>query len=302
MKKRLSPTRWAIDLSIVLNAIPDFQRFPVNVTEVAKEISRLKFPDDPITLIKGRDLPGFEGAMKRAPEGKIGWGIFYNSGIRSKGRINFTLAHEFGHYLIHRVEHPNGFMCSTEDMAKWDSEYSQLEAEANEFASNFLMPLDDFRSQIDPKAFPELEALSECAARYEVSLMAGILRWLSYTHRRAMMVVSRDGFVLWARSSEAALKSGIYFKTRDRPPIELPNASLACQRNAIDGYSASVEHDGKVWFTQPCREQAIFSDHYDFVISLLYFDDASFVRHKEEPDEEDTYARFNRRTPGQGWF
>lgn len=302
MKKKLSPTRWAIDLSVVLNAIPDFNRFPVNVTEVAKEISRLKFPDDPITLIKGRDLPGFEGAMKRAPEGKVGWGIFYNSGIRSKGRINFTLAHEFGHYLVHRIDHPNGFMCSTADMAKWDSQYSQLEAQANEFAANFLMPLDDFRDQIDPKALPDMGALSECAERYEVSLIAGMLRWLSYTSRRAMLVVSREGFVLWARSSTRAYKSGIYIKTQGRPPTEIPSSALASRRNLIDGYSGSIEHDSKVWFKQPCREQVIFSDQYDFTISLLFFEDeASYSKYDEEPDEEDTCDRFSRRNSGHGW-
>ena len=84
MTENFTPARWAIDISKILNAIPDFVRFPVNVADVAKEISRIKFPDDPVTLIKGKNLPGFEGGMKRAPAGKVGWGIFYNTGIKSK--------------------------------------------------------------------------------------------------------------------------------------------------------------------------------------------------------------------------
>ena len=117
------------------------------------------------------------------------------------------------------------------------------------------------------------------------------------------MVVSRDGFVLWSRSSEPALKSGLYFKTRGQPPIELPSAALACQRHAITGYNASTEHDGKVWFNQPCKEQVIFSNQYDFTISLLFFNNRPFSANiEDEETEEDTFDRFNRRTPSQGWF
>lgn len=299
LSKKLSPIRWAIDITHILNAIPDFKRFPINVVEVAKEISHHKFPQDPITLVKGRDLPGFEGAMTKAPRGKLGWGIFYNSGIRSKGRINFTLAHEFYHYLGHRIEYPKGFMCSTEDMSKWGSQYVQLEAEANEFAANLLMPLDDFRNQIDAAHFPDLEYLSICAERYGVSLIASILRWLSFTSKQAILVISRDEFVLWARSSEAALKSCLYFKTQDRAPVPLPASALACQRGKIVGHSGSVEHAGNVWLKQSCREQVVFSDVYDFTISLLFFEDRDYLSHGFDEMEEDTYDRFNRRAPGQ---
>lgn len=295
MTETFTPVRWAIDISKILNAVPDFKRFPVNVIDVAKEISRVKFSDDPITLIKGKELPGFEGAMKKAPAGKVGWGIFYNTAIKSKGRINFTLAHEFGHYLLHRIEYPNGFMCSTEDMARWDSEYGRLEGQANEFAANLLMPLDDFRNNISAKAFPELDHISECAERYAVSLIAAILRWLSFTTRRVVMVVSTEGFVLWSRSSSAALKSRMYYKTSGMPPIELPSGSLACNRNKIEYHTGHTEHDHNVWFGRPCREQVLFSDQYDFTISLLYFDDSSTKFHLDEEETmADTFERLNR--------
>jgi hypothetical protein len=51
-----------------------------------------------------------------------GVGIIYNHAITSKGRINFTLAHEFGHYLIHRALYPNGFQCGQQQIVRWDSE------------------------------------------------------------------------------------------------------------------------------------------------------------------------------------
>ena len=67
-------------------------------------------------LVQGAALPGFDGALLRAPPGERGWGIIYNSGVTSKGRINFTLAHEFGHYLSHRLAFPDGIQCSQQDV------------------------------------------------------------------------------------------------------------------------------------------------------------------------------------------
>lgn len=97
-----SPERWAIDISLLLNAAFGPEHFPIKVPFLAKEFSGQKFPDDPISLVAGENLRKFDGALYRAPATKKGWGIIYNNGIRSPGRINFTLAHEFGHYLVHR--------------------------------------------------------------------------------------------------------------------------------------------------------------------------------------------------------
>jgi Zn-dependent peptidase ImmA (M78 family) len=92
----------------------------------------------------------------------------------------------------------------------------EIEREANEFASALLMPFDDFRRQISAKSEPNFEQLSDCATRYDVSLVAAILRWLRYTEVRSMIVVSRDGFVKWAWSSEPALKSGRFLRAAGR--------------------------------------------------------------------------------------
>lgn len=294
MNKPLSPARWANDITVILKTVFGAERFPVKVKDVAREISAQKFPDDPITMIKGGSLPRFEGALTPAPPGKKGWGIIYNNDIRSTGRINFTLAHEFGHYLLHRLDHPKGIQCSSEDMASWESEYGQLEHQANVFAATLLMPFDDFRSQIDSKARPNIDEIGACADRYEVSLIAATLRWLQYTQKRSILVVSRDGFILWARSSEKALKSGLYYKTRNQPPIEISPVSLAARREQITGHSCDAEHDRGIWLEEPCTEHVLFSDYYDFTISLLHFDDAA---RRAEPDEEpieDSFDRFSR--------
>ncbi len=268
MTKSRSPTRWATDISAVLNAVRGADHFPISVTEVASELSKNWFPDDPLSLIQGENLPGFDGALLPRPPGKKGWGILYNNRITSKGRINFTLAHEFGHYLIHRLAFPEGMRCSQQDVVRWDSEYKQVEHEANTFAAYLLMPLDDYRRQIDSRTVATFDLLSHCAERYEVSLVAATLRWLRYTERRAVLVVSRDGFILWARSSEAAFKSGIYIKTSGLV-VAVPDTSIAARPDAFAGARVGVNHPPGVWFAEPCREMSIVSENYDFTLSLI---------------------------------
>lgn len=232
----------------------------------------------------------------------MGWGIFYNSGIESRGRINFTLGHEFGHYMLHRKAYPNGIRCSTEDIVTWESEYAQRENEANIFAATLLMPLDDFRNLIDQRKRPDFEELGVSADRYEVSLIAATLRWLQYTSRRSMLVVSRDGFVLWARSSKRSLRSGLFFKTLNRPPIEIPAQSLAANPNALTNSKGVCDFGNDVWLGQPCTEHILLSEQYDFTLSLLHFPDEDCQTEDLEDELEDVADRMRRRVPGQSWL
>ncbi|EXC07939.1 hypothetical protein J533_3752 [Acinetobacter baumannii 4749] len=50
---------------------------------------------------------------------------------------------------------------------------ASIETEANKFSSYLLMPIDDFRRQIDQTQL--IQSLSLCALRYGVSLTAALL-------------------------------------------------------------------------------------------------------------------------------
>lgn len=295
MTKELSATRWAIDISRILNAVFGGDRFPIDVAAVAQEISRQKYPDDPISYVAGESLPNFDGALYRDPRGRKGWAIIYSTAISSRGRVNFTLAHEFGHYLLHRTAHPGGFQCNQQDMVRWDSDYAKLERQANEFAANLLMPLDDYRRQIDPKSAVTLSEIGACADRYDVSQVAATLRWLSYTQRRSVLVVSRDGYMLWARSSDRALKTGAFFRTSGRA-VPIPQLSLAAGRgtSASDATYERPMNAGTWFANEACTETCILSERYDFALSLLQLpNEASWSQTRQadaESDEEEDLA------------
>jgi hypothetical protein len=54
-------------------------------------------------------------------------------------------------------------------------------------------PSDDQKGLSRYRDKVDLDMISHCADRYRVSLIAAVLRWLQYTARRAVLVISRDG-------------------------------------------------------------------------------------------------------------
>ena len=231
-----TPKGWAIRLTQILSAVQGthgLPRFPIDVAALAQDFSRQVFPDTPITMVRGLDLSkGVEGMLMPDPNGSGEWGIIYNETIRSQGRRNFTLAHELGHYLLHRHANPRGLECTNRNMADWDEGRNRIEGEANTFASYLLMPLDDFREKIKGRAI-DIDVMTELADRYAVSLTAAILKWMTITDKRAMIVVGKDGFIDWAWSSEPLLKSGVFYAARQQT-FELPQSSLAAREVDMD--------------------------------------------------------------------
>ena len=239
---------------------------------------------------------GVEGMLMPHPSGSGEWGIVYNETIRSPGRRNFTLAHELGHYLLHRQANPGGLECTHRNMADWDEARNRIEAEANTFASYLLMPLDDFREQIKGRII-DIDVMTELADRYAVSLTAAILKWMTITDKRAMIVVGKEGFIDWAWSSEPLLKSGVFYRARQEV-IELPPASLAAQE--VDGEEGryGCRHPGGVWLgSEPVHEMTVFSPSNDqMTISLLLYPDRAPSRWEmadlEEEPVLDSFDKF----------
>ena len=155
-------------------------------------------------------------------------------------------------------------------MYNLSSEDKDIESEADEFASYLLMPFDDFRKQSNDSI--DLDILGHCAARYGVSLTATILRWLDMTSVKAVLIVSRSGFMKWAWSSKTAYNAGAFFPTKQNT-IPIPSNSLAANES-IKQERKGVNVPGKVWFrhaedAMALKEMKVLSDNFDYVITLL---------------------------------
>jgi hypothetical protein len=195
--------------------------------------------------------------------------LLYNNNITSSGRMRFTQAHELGHYVLHRTSR-DGFQCGDSDVLGWPGDEASLETQADVFASYLLMPMDDFRRQTN--SIVDLNILSLCAERYGVSLTAAVLKWLQFTEEKAVLIISKSGFMDWAWSSDSAWRAGAFFRTKENV-IEIPRGTLAA-----DG-SIRTERDGQEipivsWFQYAekevaLREMKISMEQHDCMLTLL---------------------------------
>lgn len=296
MTEGKKPMAEANRISSMLSKVLGAERFPVKVDELAVEYSRQCFADSPIDKVQGEDLDGFDGLLK-ANKARSKWLILYNSATPSEGRKRFTIAHEFGHYILHRHQQ-DLFECGDDDIETGDNNERDIEAEADLFSSTLLMPLDDFRRQVDGQPI-SFDLLGHCADRYGVSLTAAALRWTEIAPKRAVLVASRDDHMLWAKSNKAALKSGAYFATR-KNTIELPRDALAHSYNAIDMIENRTGR-AQSWFNRepasmPITEMTRIAGQYDYTLTLLVLPEAEWqgARHDDEEPEEDSYGRLIR--------
>lgn len=93
------------------------------------------------------------------------------SGVR--GRERFSVAHELGHWHLHRGR---SFQCRVDDPDVNMASDRTLEKEADIFASHLLMPGSLFHPCVRQIGLPNFKQLNDVASEFETSLMATALR------------------------------------------------------------------------------------------------------------------------------
>jgi hypothetical protein len=140
-----------------------------------------------------------------------------------------------------------------------------------------------------------LRLLQHVADYFNVSLTAAILKWLSFTTDRAMLVVGKDGFIDWVWSSERLRKSGVYLQPK-KQAIELPELSLAAKNDPEFDNLIGVTYEPGIWpFKEEVREMTVHADTYDMTITLLVFPKhapSKWEQDEEECQEFDAYDQF----------
>lgn len=91
------------------------------------------------------------------------WEISINS-LHHPKRQRFTLAHELGHYILHRWRCQN-----FEDKKLFrNTDSNPMEAEANEYAANLMMPENEFRTFVQTRS----SKINDLADHFDVSAIA----------------------------------------------------------------------------------------------------------------------------------
>lgn len=160
-------------------------------------------------------------------DGKIIFGktkavIKVNSSIQFPERKRFVAAHEIGHLIMHRnMELPDDTFANFNIIAGMEQalKNGKQELEANEFASELLMPERLFLKEAKGKKFTPL-LIKQLSERFKTSLTATIFRYLQFEQLHPLCIVfTENGKVkYWKKSNDLKVWLGDY--TRFPPPSD----------------------------------------------------------------------------------
>ena len=184
-------------------------------------------------------------------------GIILHADGRRRERCRFSIAHELGHFLIpsHRPHEGAPFECSVEDLHLLDARSrdrrKRVEAEANRFAANLLMPPERVRACIRQTS-SNLERIVAMAREFGVSKEAMARSWVEAHREPVAVVVAHRGRVLRRyRSEDFPWLPG---QNGDR----LPQSSAALKLSPVAGaYSSAEEVEPDVWLTEQDAERTL---------------------------------------------
>ena len=158
-------------------------------------------------------------------DGRIVYGksictIYINSDIQYDGRRRFALAHEMGHLEMHRGSaiHDDNNSLDWFNNAERQLRNGVQEFEANQFASEYLMPMELFLNEASGiQLSPDL--LKSLSERFETSITSVAFRYFeSNLHPMAIFHIYNGIVKYWKKSND--LNVWIGDKTRLAPPSD----------------------------------------------------------------------------------
>ncbi len=125
--------------------------------------------------------------------------IIIDKKVQYESRIKFTIAHEIGHFYLpwHNFDI---FKCSTKDISSFKS-HNILENEANTFASELLVPIDELVKDINNKNI-SMTLIKNLAQKYGVSLTSLAIKAIKNTDDNTAVVFTQDGKIKWSFPSK----------------------------------------------------------------------------------------------------
>lgn len=215
------------------------------------------------------DAP-LKGALGRlVRKGKDKALIRVSDKIREVGQRRFTIAHEFGHFILHRDKNQLS-LCHQKELLFWYKELPPEEQEANAFAVELLMPDFLFEPRCRDES-PKIGVIEKLSMEFNVSLTATTLRYLDFTRHDCAVVVSVEGKMKW-------------FKACETFPLRLLDMGTVVDLESMAGQLFSTHQNKKrsqqvpvgMWvedheFAQSftIQEEAVYLSRYKTVISLI---------------------------------
>jgi IrrE N-terminal-like domain len=208
----------------------------------------------------------FEGALLRSSRTLSGR-ILLRSGIRELGRRRFTIAHEIGHYILHRNQQ---MPCSPGVIESWKEGQPTPEREADTFASELLLPMNDVTQYINNR-WPSMEVVAHVADHFGSSLMAAGRKFCDVASQACAIVWSSQRQIRWFHGSPTFAHFIEVGKEIDIHSI----AYRAYERKALPNEMEEVPAETWIkssWLRQGAvvSEQTVSMPSYDGCLSLVW--------------------------------
>jgi Zn-dependent peptidase ImmA (M78 family) len=169
----------------------------------------ISFIDGPI--VRYEPMEGCEGKLISYLDISV---IKISDKIMNVGRKRFTLAHELGHYMLHRDK--KYICCSIADLFDWQGN-NWIETEANYFAAELLMPSEIFSKESKKNKFSKSNLIS-LAALFNTSLTSTAIRYTQAGNEPIIIIYAQNGNVKWILKNEA-LEVFIDYKNLRKIPV-----------------------------------------------------------------------------------
>mgnify|MGYP003806298201 CR=1 FL=1 len=192
-------------------------------------------------ILRYSELKGSDGRIVFGNAGKAV--ITINSNIEYEGKRRFTIAHELGHFEMHKnIETHNDSDLTLNNFRNGDTE-----TEANQFASELLMPEHVFVSECTKKRFsPKL--LRDLAEKFNSSITSVAFRYLEIGTHPIYIFCSHANIVkYWKRTD------GYYLRVKDITKLTVPEESVA----------AEFYKDGRIYSKEESAQQIFRSTWFE---------------------------------------
>ncbi|MCZ6701892.1 MAG: ImmA/IrrE family metallo-endopeptidase [Ignavibacteria bacterium] len=176
-------------------------------------------------LIVSRDFDTYKYSAVTKYTEKLQYIVFINSNIPSD-RFRFTLAHELGHIILHRISTP------------------EAEKEANAFASALLMPEKDIKRYLFNL---NLQKLASLKAYWKVSMGAIIERAYAL-----QTITDRQRRYLWTQMAKLG------YKRREPPELDFPIEKPSLLYDLIKLHSDKLDYSE----AELCKLLCLWSDEF----------------------------------------
>ncbi len=249
----------------------------IAVNKMLKECGIVNITEVPLELLVAGRGPLIRYKEIKGADGRIVFGekrnaiITINSKIEYEGKRRFTIAHELGHFEMHK----NISVHNDDDLTLNNFKYGNQEAEANQFAAELLMPEKLFKEECNRKKFsPDL--LRQLSEKFNSSITSVAYRFLEIGNHPIFVFNSCNNKVRYWKKTE-----GYYLKVKDitnlAPPIDSVAAEFFNDGTIYRKEDSAQEINKSTWFetgkydnAESFFEYCIVTPKYNTVLSIVW--------------------------------